>query len=283
MCVTAADLDGDSATRWFTDVGLVTQEQPIHHSRQADQPHQYSRAVDQPHLHSRHLHSVTDLPASSDGSVHRSLGYSHPGEIRYKTSDGQIHRSSQHRSGCVDITSGQGKYRQQYPHEGRQPHDEHIAVEPAYLPYYQTISQQQMPLKHNTEYCCEHQSISKCSHHHQQPHHHPVMVTQSRQAEPNMDRRQSSTAQAHQQFCGPEDPTRYQPALYSQKNVAKSTGNYRPGPQPHQLPQYLLLYQDVVPQSEEIYRTVPYSQERQDHQDQHIRTDSQYQVTAILC
>jgi len=267
--MTAVDLDGDSATRWFTEVGLVTQEQPIHHSR----------PVDQPHLHSRHRQSATNLPASSDGSVHKSHMYSHPGEVRYKTSDGQIHRSSQHRSGHVDMTTGQGKYRQQYPHQGRYQRDEGIAVEPSYLPYYQDTSQQQMPPKHNTDYYCERPSIPQCN----LRHHHPVILTQSRQqvmAEPDMDRRHSGTAaQAHLQFCGPEDPSRYQPVPHSHKNVAMSAGNYRTGAQPQQLPQYLLLYQDM-PQSEQIYRSMPHSQECQDHQNQHIRTDLQYQVRA---
>jgi len=266
LCVTATDVDSDSMTRWFTEVGVVSREQPQRHSRQ--------------------LHRVTDLPTRkcSDGSVHQNLRYSQ--EVNYRSSDGQIHNSSQDHSGYV-TRAGQNNNQQRYVYQGRGQRDEDIAVEPAYLPYYQAVSksQQKIPAKCSTDYYCARQSISQSNQHQQL---HPAMPQSHQQIimEPNKDHQQSGTAQTHRPVCGPEyeDVSHYQPVLQSRDNMSVLCDQvtvYRAGPQPHELQRYLPVYQDM-PQSDHIsglvYRAMP--QTREDRQNQLMRTDSQHQLMA---
>ena len=310
LCMTAAELDGDSTTRWFTEVGVLSKrEQPYQHSRQLEEQHQRSRHMEQPPARSRQLeeetnqrsrqvHCAAELPASrcSDGPAHKNPKYSQHGEVQYRASDGQVYNSSDGGSGRVVFRVGQNRDQQHYIYQGGRP-DEDITVEPAYLPYYEGMSQSQSqhevaPVHHSTDYSRDHPSISLSNQCQQL---YPMMYSampQSHQqitVEPNKDYQQSGTAQMLRQFRRPqrEDASDYQTIPQPHKNVSKISSKYVPvhraGAQSNRLQHHLPTYQGI-PQSDHIsevvYRAMPLTHEGNDRQNQHIRTDMQRQLTA---
>jgi len=189
----------DSATRWFTEVGAVSEQ------------------------HCRHVHYDSDVPAlyrPSDGSIFKNVIYSQDGdgEVDYLSSDGPVHNSSpggsKHRS--VYVRDGYAKNKdhqhcsykdhQHSTYQGRRQYDEQITEGHEYLPVYQRSSQSQQEIP--VDYWHGHQSVPR-SDQRQQPHQHVyTAMPQSQQhfiypgvpqSHPSVPQSHPGVPQSHQQ------------------------------------------------------------------------------------
>lgn len=272
--MTSDDVDRDSATRWFTDVGLASSEQP-------QKPWRRSRQV---------LYDGDEVP----GRPVDGLAFRNPqdAEVHFRPGDRPTHGSSQARS---RLDSDTGLYRagalqecRVYTDPGRPQREEQISVEHRqHGPVYQP------PADHNSD-----QWMSQPD-----QHPHPLVypaVLQSHQqivVDQNSSQRHSVYQHLRQpaaQFRALEHqyPSIHpQTVLQSHKDVlvdhtSPPVYKVRPRSQQDAEQQYLLVTQDMLARLEQhrlpgvVCQGTSQSQQGESRQYQHVVADSQRQLSA---